>query len=64
MQHPYLAIGALVYLGLALILGIVGRNRKLGGWAYFFGSLVLTPAIGLILVMASDAKPGRHLTTT
>ena len=55
----YYAIGIGCYLGAALILGIVGRNRKMGGWGYFFGSIVLTPAIGLILLLASDPKPDR-----
>ena len=47
---------AALYLLACLLLGIIGRKRKLGGWGYFFGSIVLTPLIGLILVMASDPK--------
>lgn len=37
-------------------IGVMGRNRKMGFWGYFFGSLLLTPVIGLLLVLASDDK--------
>lgn len=42
---------------LSLVIGILGRNRKFGFWGYFFGSILLTPIIGLLLVLASDEKP-------
>lgn len=42
------------YVGLCAILGIIGRHRKMGGWGYFFASLVLTPIIGALLVAVSD----------
>lgn len=48
---------AMVYLVFCITLGLLGRNRKLGGWGYFFGSIVLTPVIGLLLLMASDPRP-------
>jgi hypothetical protein len=41
----------------SVIVGLMGRNRKMGFWGYFFGSLLLTPVIGLLLVLASDSKP-------
>ena len=47
----------IVYLILCLIMGLLGRNRKFGFWGYFFGSVVLTPLMGLILVLASDKRP-------
>lgn len=50
-----LAIG--LYIAVCIILGLLGRNRKLGGWGYFFASIVLTPLIGLLLIMASDPRP-------
>ncbi|RBP17256.1 hypothetical protein DFR50_103142 [Roseiarcus fermentans] len=49
-----LALG--VYFIAALLLGLAGRRRKLGGWGYFFGSLLLTPVLGLLLVLASDPR--------
>jgi uncharacterized membrane protein len=44
-----------IYLLLALLMGLCGRNRKFGFWGYFFGSIVLTPVIGFLLVIASDS---------
>ncbi len=44
------------YLFLAALLGVLGRNRKLGGWGYFFASLLLTPFVGTLLLLASDPK--------
>lgn len=42
---------------LSFIVALLGKNRKMGFWGYFFGSLLLTPIIGLLLVLASDPKP-------
>lgn len=42
------------YVGTCVILGIIGRKRKMGGWGYFFASLILTPIIGALLVAVSD----------
>jgi ABC-type spermidine/putrescine transport system permease subunit II len=44
----------LPYVILSIAIAIFGANRKFGFWGYFFGSILLTPAIGLILVLASD----------
>jgi len=42
-----------------MMIGFFGRNRKLGAWGYFFGSIALTPVIGLLLLFASDPRsPG------
>jgi hypothetical protein len=50
-------------------IGVLGRNRKLGFWGHFFASLLLTPVIGLLLVVATDpvrdrdeVKPARRKT--
>ena len=50
-----IVIGA--YFGCAVLLGLLGRRRKLGGWGYFFATLLLTPLIGLLLYLASDPRP-------
>ena len=57
---------ALLYLLASLFVALLAGPRRLGFWGGFFGSILLTPAIGLILVMvsekASDArrdKPAR-----
>jgi hypothetical protein len=46
----------LLYVVAALLVATLGIDRKFGFWGYFFGSLALTPLVGLILVMASDPK--------
>jgi hypothetical protein len=40
----------------ALIVGCLGRRRMFGFWGYFFCSLLLTPVLGLLFVIASG-KP-------
>ena len=45
-----------VIIGVSLIIGFFGRHKKFGFWGYFFGSLLLTPLIGVILLLASDPK--------
>jgi len=46
----------LLYLAICIFIGLLGKNRKFGFWGYFFGSLLLTPLLGLLLVIASDRK--------
>lgn len=48
-----------LYVGLAMVIGVIGRNRKLGGWAYFFASLALTPVLGLLMLAVSDPRRRR-----
>ena len=45
-----------IYFFLSLLIAILGRNRKLGFWGYFFGSMFLTPFVGLVLLLASDKR--------
>jgi len=46
----------LIYSVASLIIAFFGVNRKFGFWGYFFGSLLFTPFIGLILLFASDKR--------
>lgn len=54
---------SILILLLSFIVGLLGRDRKFGFWGYFFASLLLTPVIGLILVLASDKKTPKPLET-
>jgi hypothetical protein len=36
--------------------GLLGINRKMGFWGYFFASILLTPACGFLLVLLSDPR--------
>jgi hypothetical protein len=42
------------YLGLCAVVGWCGLNRRFGFWGYFFFSLIFTPLLGLLFVIASD----------
>jgi hypothetical protein len=44
----------LIILTVSYFIGFLGRNRKLGFWGHFFASLLLTPVIGLLLIVATD----------
>ncbi len=50
-------IVAIVYVGLSFIIAWIGSNRKFGFWGYLFCSLLLTPFVGAIVVLASDERP-------
>ncbi len=54
-------IPALIYIGLCLLIACLGIQRKFGFWGYFFGSIVLTPVVGLLLVLASDRRKTAQL---
>lgn len=49
----------LLYFALSLVIGIAGWDRKMGFWGYFFVSVVLSPAIGLMMVLVSDRKAAK-----
>ena len=48
-----------IYVGAALLVAVTGRGRRLGFLGYFTASLILTPFVGLLLVVGSDPKPAR-----
>jgi len=50
------AILTIAWCVASLVIGIMGINRKMGFWGYFFGSLLLGPLIGLFLLLASDKR--------
>lgn len=41
---------------LSLVLGFLGMNTRLGFWGNFFASLLLTPVVGLLLVIAASPR--------
>ena len=47
-----LAIIALL-IGLSALVAYCGRRRKFGFWGYFFASFLLTPLMGVLLIIAS-----------
>jgi hypothetical protein len=49
-------LAGLLSLVASYVIGVMGRNRKMGFWGHFFASLLLTPFIGLLLVVATDPR--------
>jgi len=41
---------ASLYLLLCLLAGILGRNRRIGFWGFFFSSIIFTPFISLLFL--------------
>lgn len=46
----------ILYVGLSLFIGFIGKNRKFGFWGFFFSSLLLSPIAGLLAYFASCEK--------
>ena len=51
MGHFYFM---LIYLAMSLLVAMMGEDRKFGFWGYFFASLLLSPLLGFLLMIASD----------
>lgn len=51
---------AIIWIGLAIVIGNAGKARKLGGTSAFFCALFFSPLIGLIAVLASDKLTDSH----
>jgi hypothetical protein len=45
-----------VWLIGAMIIGFFGQRLRFGFWGYFFASVLLTPIIGLLLLIAAIPK--------
>ncbi len=37
----------------SIAIGLFGSKYRFGFWGYFFGSILLTPVIGLLLLLAA-----------
>jgi len=46
----------LFWIGFALIVGLIGKDRKIGFGMAFLWSIILSPLIGLIIVLVSGNK--------
>ena len=50
--------GALSGCLLSVLVGVIGRRRRIGfGWAFLI-SLIFTPLVGLIVALLTDPLPG------
>jgi len=50
---PHLLIIGAIWMGLCLLIAAFGSKYRFGFWGYFFGSLILSPLIGLLLLLAA-----------
>lgn len=46
----------LIYIGLSILVGFLGRHRVMQFWGTFFCSLVLSPIVGGLIVIVSARK--------
>lgn len=47
----------LIFLVLSIIIGFLGMKTRFGFWGNFFASMLLSPLVGALLVIAAARKP-------
>ncbi len=55
----YIAFGA-AYILLCVVVAMIGRRRKWGYWGYLWASVLFTPVLGLLFVLAADPPAQRR----
>jgi hypothetical protein len=46
----------IVYVAFCFLVAAVGKSRPMRFWGYFFCSFLLTPLVGLLLLLAAGKK--------
>ncbi len=46
----------ILYVMLCWVLAFIGRNAKLSFWGNFWISVILTPIIGIVVLLAQDLR--------
>ena len=54
MINQYVII--LSYIGISILIAFLGRKRKWGFWGYLWASVLMSPILGLLFLLASDPK--------
>lgn len=49
-----------MFLGLSVLIGLIGIKTRFGFWGNFFASMLLTPLIGFLFVIAARPKAARR----
>ena len=49
-------VALVMYILLCYIVGLLGKNRKFKFIGYFILSILFTPVLGLLFVIASDSR--------
>lgn len=60
MLIPHLGF-IIVYVGACWLMGFLGRNTKFSFWGNFWVSVVLTPVIGVVVLLAQDSRPPKKV---
>ena len=47
----------ILYVALCWVLAYLGRHAKFSFWGNFWVSIIFTPAIGIIVLLAQDLRP-------
>jgi hypothetical protein len=51
-----LTLGVILWIVLSIVIGIGGKRREIGGIRAFFISLVLSPLVGLVVILVSEKQ--------
>ncbi|MCG5241253.1 hypothetical protein ACIU1J_22065 [Azospirillum doebereinerae] len=54
--HPLMM---LIWLFLSVVVALLGRNKRFGFVGNFLVSFLFSPLVGVIVLLASDDRPGR-----
>ncbi len=50
----------ILYVLGSLLVAVLGRHRKWGFWGYFWASLLMSPVLGALFVLAGDPPQRRR----
>lgn len=50
----------LIFFSLSVLVGLLGLKTRFGFWGNFFASMLMTPLIGLLFVIAAGGRPRRR----
>lgn len=50
----------ILYVLGSLLVAVIGRHRKWGFWGYFWASLLMSPVLGALFVLAGDPPQRRR----
>ncbi len=56
MVFSYPPTVQIMYFALSFVVAVAGWNRKMGFWGYLFVSILLSPLVGLMMVLVSGEK--------
>ncbi len=51
------AILIIPYIVLCVLVAYLGRRRKWGYWGYLWSSILFTPLLGILFVLAAEPPP-------